>query len=522
MSSTGAGFGFVGSTFGEVDVVSPYVQRAAQEGRPVEMPRAEPIELPDAKAVNDTHQTMLDNAITGYTEWQTSGEVFSTEMAAGQGAATIDEQRKFNRLAKEKTNKRTAIQRLAERYNKSNKLYEELYSEIGNAQSQYYTSHNKEVIANYLDGLDFLNDMQNEEKISVTNFGSNSYYAIKADDETRERLDLLGVKPTEEGDILYVESNSRAFSLNESDFISGEKPSEVAKSVKVPFKDETEGRNRKDGSGYKYRGKFVDMDRFRSAMAYEVFVNIEQFNEEAALLGLTRTGEIQATRLGISPNEDGLYKIEEAEKVLDVMVEFAANQHGFKEEDITSEAPKRATGGGKADSLNPNSKLSKDKDGNIVPFVGAEDDEVYGGDAFKAEGTISIDAKKAILSISNFKGGKLDVTDIATDEKEIYVKGSAVTEKGGAFDEVNSEIRAELFEKGILGSETSAETKWIKLDAEAYSQLRSQLNIDGESNPRKAIRSYIKENDTFRTQYKDGKVEEAGAVDDIIDEGVLN
>lgn len=501
MSSTGAGFGFVGSTFGEVDVVSPYVQRAAQEGEQAEMPRVEEGDIPDVSAVDGVHQKALDAGLSDFHKWSTSPEIFAQTLALSGGATNPEEYKLLTKVNNERTSKTRALERLAANLENSNKLYTELAPQIKDSQSNYFIHQNKEVLRKYADGWDFLNEMLEDEKMIVTSFGSNNYYAIKADEDARGELESLGVEITKEEDgILYVESDSRAFSLSEDDFISGDNPAKVAESVKVPFVDKKEGSKSADGSYYRSGNKYVDMPKLRSVMAYNVFVNTDKFNnDDVKSLELTSTGKIQATKLEIEPDGNGFYSREDAERVLEEMVKYSSDQNGFKKETSEGEAPEKDRAS-KTDSLNATPKLSDGGEEGAIPFTGAGDDDVFKGVGFKAENAISIKATKARIFIPGFSGSNLIVTDIATDGNKIFIKGSTRSEAVGIFG-ADKEYAAGLYEAGITKSQTSSETKWIPLEVEALSQLQTQLGIESDSpNAREAMLDYLRTSDTSRTK----------------------
>jgi len=539
-SPTGAGYGFVGSVFGETDIVSPYLAMLPKQ----EQQKPQTFKTGDAFAVTTNEQyknNYLQSQLDSYNQAEYNSPEAINLMKSNE---VLPEQAGLvTGLSRNKKNHEAALTRLADVFNQSNNVFNQYSLKANEYSSDFNNIPNQRKLESYQRASSLLSSLSEIDGSSKQNIHREGrFYTVLTPQASEQVAEMYkDILPSliynrsvilDEDGTMIVDATGKDFTLNEADFVSSKNWRAISENVAIPFSDISSGRE--VGNVYFTRG-----NRSMIADQYGTLIKNNFFSPSASdNIGIRKDGtatfnpnaEYQlsqpsiylAQELGVDVNESGYVSAEDAQRIYEKAFEHGSAQAGYSRS--STERASSTGGSGATDELNPVPKMQR-LDGKDIPFASIE-----AGDAANFPEGLSSNAKKiekpvgvssaisispkrdAVIEIPQTKG-KMRVSDIAISEDgRVYFKGAIATEGRGAFD-VQSDIRT-YQDKGLMGSDSDGVTRFIEMDTKIASNMVSGLEIPREPNqsPLEAIKAYVREIDAPYRQEYSRRIEELKSV----------
>jgi hypothetical protein len=523
-SPTGAGYGFVGSVFGETDIVSPYLAMLPKETQqPAELKiptqsfalsgSAELASLMASSSVQSHGRVFGD---PNYIAARAKGSVAPEQYDDFMRTLNADEQfKKESQAVVELTDKN--IQQLS----KAQKIVSEDRGDFNNPVNRKYVQSlevNNAFLANVLRG-------QESEASTI-----NSRYAIFSSIGDIERaVQSLGItddneilayvnRLEEQGALRYDESSnqfiidprSESFIYDEKNILTVQDFAKISQKLDLPTETVSDGRM-EDGVYYnKERSKKILPKNLGLLVSEVTFQNYSQYGiandgsiniKDSDSVELSRGALFYALdRKLIEEGDvvDGSYvQGDKAKEIYDAFYDLTASRQGFEKHE--SKMPRGGFGSGSRSGIEVTSLL--DADNKPISAIPSADLSTAAGQVGAApinvRNAVTVTAKDVALDIP-VSDKKMQISHVVVaDDGRVFVKG-ALRPTTTTILEQKIELQP-LVAQGILTSTSSAETKYIPATASMLSQITTGLKItDYDPNSAIAIRKWVAENDKAR------------------------
>ena len=525
-SPTGAGYGFVGSVFGETDIVSPYLAMLPKQ----EQQKPQTFKTGDAFAVTTNEQyknNYLQSQLDSYNQAEYNSPEAINLMKSNE---VLPEQAGLvTSLSRNKKNHEAALTRLADVFNQSNNVFNQYSLKANEYSSDFNNIPNQRKLESYQRASSLLSSLSEIDGLSKQNIHREGrFYTVltpQASEQVAEMYqDILpslisnGSVILDEDGTMIVDATGKDFTLNEADFVSSKNWKAISEGITIPFRDVSDARPL--GEVYFSNGsRSMIADQYGTLIKNHFFSpnasdNIRIKKDGTAVFDpkaeyqLSQPSIYLAQNLGIDADEFGRVSAADAQRIYEKAFEHGSAQAGYSRSE--SRRPINEGGSGATDELNPVAKMQKDpKTGQEKFFTtidakqaavaspkdteeNKEKDFVGNDKEITVGAAISVTPKSDRVVEIPGTAGKMRISDFAISEDgKIYFKGAIAREGRGMFD-VQSDIRT-YQDKGLMGSESDGVTKWIEMNPEIASNIVSGLKIPSQGyTPTNAIRVYVR------------------------------
>ena len=523
-SPTGAGYGFVGSVFGETDIVSPYLAMLPKETQqPAELKiptqsfalsgSADLASLMAAKSVQSHGRSFGD---PNYVAVKAKGSVSPEQYDEFMKTLAADEQFK-----KESAAVTTLTDENNKQLSQARKVVSEDRGNFNNPFNRKYVQSlevNNAFLANVLRG-------QESEASTI-----NSRYAIvSSNNDVVRAIASLGITSDEEvaayieklenqGALSYDQSSERfiidprseSFIYDERNIAAVQDFAKIAQKLDLPTETTSDGRI-EDGVYYnrerskkilpKNLGLLVSEVTFQNYSRYGIAnngsINIKD-GDSVELSQVALSYALDRKLIEEGDVVDGSYvQGDKAKEIYDAFYDLTASRQGFEKHE--SKMPRGGFGSGSRSGIEVTSLL--DADNKPISAIPSADLSTavgqIGAAPINVRNAVTVTAKDVALDIP-VGDKKMQISHVVVaDDGKVFVKGALRPTTISLFDQ---EVDLQpLVAKGILTSTSSAETRYIPATASMLSQITTGLKItDYDPNSAIAIRKWAAENDKAR------------------------
>ena len=531
---TGAGYGFVGSTFGETDLVSPYLKM-------YDIPKSEvqAIKPPDpfsATAEGEGWNNVVIGATNYYGELPQNTDPQLMSMLTSE-KLDPSQVRVAAQLRQSNAQAQKNISRLAEISNASTKTFNSFSAKVREDSGKYGNYYNRKKLQDYQKFEKMLGalpsaasgyDLTNRDglRFSVTLDGLLTAAKQAGVEESElERLAQDGSIVVSEDGTVLVNPTSDSFRLNEGDFIQSDKWTNIIDSQARPTQSISEGGMTEDGAYYdKESSKRLIADQYAKTLLPHIF-SAKDFsrisvNKDGTIDVKSREVELETPALNYAQEADfeiigdNRVSAEDAKSIFSQMFEYGANQEGFTRH--TSSTPRGRSGGfgNVSKTYSPASMI--DETDNTKPLQSIpsgytvvtynQGSQKYEKQVANPGVSYSVSVKVPVDVSLPEAGGKINLNNfIIGDDREIYVRGNVKPENVDMFDPQS--LLTQYRAKGLLGSRSESTTEFIKLAgnlstmiSEVDSQMKLSEAYPDITNPKERMIRFIMDGDTLRSE----------------------
>jgi hypothetical protein len=524
-SPTGAGYGFVGSVFGETDIVSPYLAMLPKETQqPAELKiptqsfalsgSAELASLMASSSVQSHGRVFGD---PNYIAARAKGSVAPEQYDDFMRTLNADEQfKKESQAVVELTDKN--IQQLSQ----AQKIVSEDRGDFNNPVNRKYVQSlevNNAFLANVLRGQESEASTINSRYAIFSSIGdierAVQSLGITDDNEILAYVDRL----EEQGALRYdkssnqfiIDPRSESFIYDERNILTVQDFAKISQKLDLPTETVSDGRM-EDGVYYnKERSKKILPKNLGLLVSEVTFQNYSRYgiaNDGSINIKDVDSVELSQVALSYALDRklieegdvvDGSYvQGDKAKEIYDAFYDLTASRQGFEKHE--SKMPRGGFGPGSRRGTEATSLL--DEFGNPIPVIPATEIATRGGQI----GVGNVVVRNGATPKARDIGISIPTTNktmqlrhiVVAENGDIYMKGALSSEQMDIFTSQKEKFQ-KLYLEGILSSTSSTETNYIPVKGAMISEIATGLEITHyDNNPAVAIRKWAAENDKLR------------------------